>query len=99
LATALGLAPTGPWQGALCSYGTLVAVMQAAEGALRRSGLHRSADDFQMLLTTFFTKQRHAGLIQGEPVEASPAQLQSRPTLRKSARTPRRIPGLSRKLL
>jgi hypothetical protein len=73
--------------------------MQAAEGALRRSGLHRSADDFQMLLTTFFAKQRHAGLIQGNTPEAAPAQLQSKPTLKKGARAPRRIPGLSRKLL
>jgi hypothetical protein len=72
--------------------------MQAAEGALRRSGLHRSADDFQMLLTTFFAKQRHAGLIQGEAPAASSAQPQFKPTLKKGARTPRRIPGLTRKL-
>jgi hypothetical protein len=52
-----------------------------------------------MLLTTFFAKQRHAGLIQGNTPEAAPAQLQSKPTLKKGARAPRRIPGLSRKLL
>jgi hypothetical protein len=61
--------------------------------------LHRSADDFQMLLTTFFAKQRQAGLIQGEAPKSAQPQPQSKPTLKKGARAPRRIPGLSRKLL
>jgi hypothetical protein len=72
--------------------------MQAAEGALRRCGLHRSADDFQMLLTTFFAVQRQAGLIEGDAPPDRPTQPQSRPTLAKSGRAPRRIPGLARKL-
>lgn len=72
--------------------------MQAAEGALRASGLQRSADDFQMLLTTFFAAQRQAGLLQGDAPPQAAAQLESRPTLKKDRRAPRRIPGLSRKL-
>jgi hypothetical protein len=72
--------------------------MQAAEGTLRRQGLHRSADDFHMLLTTFFAAQRHAGLLRGDAPPDSQAQQQFRPTLKKTTRTPRRIPGLGRKL-
>jgi hypothetical protein len=72
--------------------------MQAAEAALRQQGLHRSAGDFQMLLTTFFAAQRQAGLIQGDEPQSQPAKPQSMPTLKKDDRGPRRIPGLSRKL-
>jgi hypothetical protein len=72
--------------------------MQASEAALRASGLQRSADDFHMLLTTFFAAQRQAGLLQGDTPTQAPVQLESRPTLKKEGRAPRRIPGLSRKL-
>jgi hypothetical protein len=72
--------------------------MQAAETALRQQGLHRSADDFQMLLTTFFAAQRQAGLIQGDQPAAAAAQPQSMPTLKKTDKAPRRIPGLSRRI-
>jgi hypothetical protein len=75
----------------------VVTVMQAAEAALRAQGLQRSADDFHMLLTTFFAAQRQAGILEGE-AECRPAQPQSRPTLAKQGRSPRRIPGLARKL-
>jgi hypothetical protein len=50
-----------------------------------------------MLLTTFFAAQRQAGILEGE-AECRPAQPQSRPTLAKQGRSPRRIPGLARKL-
>ena len=73
--------------------------MQACEGALRVSALHRSADDLQSLLVCFFAAQRQAGLIQGTATPAAPSvSLESRPTLKKGGRAPRRIPGLSRKL-
>jgi hypothetical protein len=72
--------------------------MQACEGALRVSALHRSADDLQSLLVCFFAAQRQAGLIQGDAVSAPTVQAESRPTLKKNNRAPRRIPGLARKL-
>jgi hypothetical protein len=72
--------------------------MQAAEAALRASGLQRSADDFHMLLTTFFAAQRQAGLLQGDALPPPAVTPESRPTLKKEGRAPRRIPGLSRRL-
>ena len=92
------MAPERSWQGAACSYGLLITVMQAAEGALRQVGLHRSGDDFQMLLTTFFAVQRRAGLMEGDTPPPRPRQPESTPKREGRVAAPRRIPGLARKL-
>jgi len=91
-------APDGGAYAAACSYGLVITVMQAAEGALRQAGLHRSGDDFHALLTTFFAAQRQAGLIEGETPAARRRQPESTPKRQVRSDAPRRIPGLARKL-
>lgn len=72
LEEALAKAPAGSWQAGLTTFGTVVNVIQAAEGALRRSGLHKSADDLQRVLTAFFARQRQTSPIQGNAPDQLP---------------------------
>jgi hypothetical protein len=76
----------------------VITVMQAAESALRQAGLHRSGDDFQLLLTAFFAVQRRAGLMEGDAPPPRPRQPESTPKRQTRPAAPRRIPGLARKL-
>jgi len=95
LELALQRAPGGQWQAAACSYGLLIAVLQAVEGALRRSGLQRSGDQLHHLLVAFLQQQRRRGLLVGDAPPESTAQVMEQP---RRPRQPgrRRIPGAGR---
>jgi hypothetical protein len=96
LELALQRAPGGQWQQAACSYGLLIAVLQAVEGALRRSGLQRSGDQLHHLLVAFLQQQRRRGLLVGDAPPAAVPQAMQQPRRTAQQRGRRRIPGAGR---
>lgn len=71
LREALRLAPGTDWQGAICTYGLVVDVLQAAEQALRAAGLHDDADELCALMREFLAERRRREAELGVPVNGS----------------------------
>ena len=88
----LTLAPQAAWQSANCSYGLVVAVLQASEQALRQAALHTSADQLQHLRSAFLRQRRPIGL-EGEEPQFRAAQAEQLPRDRR-VRKRRKLPRL-----
>ena len=73
-------------------------MLRAAEGALRRAELHRSAGDIEMVLRTFLAVQQRNSRLEGEQAQVTVSQPQFTPRRQPRTAQPRRIPGLTRKL-
>ncbi len=71
-------APEAAWQSASCSYGLVVAVLQACEQVLRQAALHRSGDQIQQLIHQFLRLRRSTAL-EGDAPEHRPAQVEQLP--------------------
>lgn len=87
LELALELAPQREWRSAGCSYGLVIATLQASEQALRQTGLHTSANQLQQLLAHFLRSRRGQGLEGSAPPERR-RQVETLP--RRPQATPRR---------
>lgn len=71
LALALAVAPQSEWQGAVCSYGMVLQLLELCEQGFRQAGLHRSGSDLEALRITFLRGRAALGPLQSHPTAAA----------------------------
>lgn len=85
-------APDRQWQGAACSYGLVLQVLQLSEQALRQSGLHTSAGQLEALAREF-RRQRRSHTLVGDAPPSRERQIEQLPH-HSASRRRRRLPRL-----